>query len=494
MSRQAVHESEILDLADAAVEGRLTRAQLSRLEELVTSDSRAARVYIDYVSIHASLRVTNGTPIQLPTSTSSVVCGNSDLRESVDSGPKLTSWPAISTMQMALLALAVFMGLAVGFWFAAERQPPTLAVLSETKECKWGAGTLPTSLGSRLTVGRLRLVEGLARIVFENGVDMQLESPADLELVSTMKCIVHSGKLIASVPPNAKGFVVETPSSIVTDYGTEFGVSVSSDQSAVVQVFQGRVDTFHRPTGKTEVMKEGSVFFFGNASYGPQLNVEQSLVSDANKVSESGSLDRLSNRLQISTAHGRGRDCYLQPQEFIEKNRSETLLLVKRPFPAHASYERIAYLGFDLAEVGRKRIAEAELHLSFAPTGLGFASLVPDATFYVYGLLDQQLDDWSERQLTWENAPALGAQQLDDDSKIVFLGSFQLAQGNQSSTVSMTGQPLSDFLNADVNQLATLIVVRETIGEGPSDLVHGFASRRHPTLQPPSLRLTLSDR
>jgi hypothetical protein len=36
-----------------------------------------------------------------------------------------------------------------------------------------------------------------------------------------------------------------------------------------------------------------------------------------------------------------------------------------------------------------------------------------------------------------------------------------------------------------------LFVIRKTAGTGRSDLVHGIVSRRHPSLSPPTLRLTV---
>ena len=51
-----------------------------------------------------------------------------------------------------------------------------------------------------------------------------------------------------------------------------------------------------------------------------------------------------------------------------------------------------------------------------------------------------------------------------------------------------------DFLNRDTNGLATFILVRETKGSGRTDLVHGFANKRHPSLPPPTLKLTVVPR
>ena len=45
------------------------------------------------------------------------------------------------------------------------------------------------------------------------------------------------------------------------------------------------------------------------------------------------------------------------------------------------------------------KVTDAQLTLTYTPTGMGFASEVPDATFAVYGLTDESLDDWDERGL-----------------------------------------------------------------------------------------------
>ena len=474
-------DQELLDLADAAIDGRMTPSQHERLEELVTSDRQAAKLYADYVSLHATLWMTKGHPVERP-----------GIAKQPARPTNLAGRPVVADIRwpLGLLTLGATLLVAVAIWLIQQRTVQPIAILAEIKGCKWDAGTLPTELGAHLSRGRLRLAEGLARIVFSNGVEVRLESPADLEIVSPMRCIMHAGKLVAAVPANAKGFVVETPSSVVTDFGTEFGVSVGSDQSALVQVFRGRVDTWHRQSGDTEVMHAGASFLFGSDSYGP---------CDCAEQSSSGARVRLGKTSQdswgqVTTAQGRGRDTYIQPTGTEDLHRDKNLLLIKRPYGQHPQWERRVYLGFDLSTLEGRRVHEAQLSLSFAPTGLGFASLVPDAKFHVYGLADGNDDAWREEDMTWENAP--GNELLphpETNSRLTHLGSFNLPQGDQTSTISIEGQSLRDFLNSDTNQLITLIVVRETEGIGLSDLVHGFASRRHPTLPPPTLRLKLNE-
>ena len=135
-------------------------------------------------------------------------------------------------------------------------------------------------------------------------------------------------------------------------------------------------------------------------------------------------------------------------------------------------------------------LKKSVLFKEFTPTGLGFASEVPDATFTVYGLTDETLDDWDEATIRWANAPANrpGGASPDPD-RVVKLGSFEMVQGVLTGTRSISGPVLAEFLNRDTNGLATFILVRDTRGSGRSDLVHGLANKHHPTLPPPTLKL-----
>ena len=198
--------------------------------------------------------------------------------------------------------------------------------------------------------------------------------------------------------------------------------------------------------------------------------------------------------IQVSTATGRGKDTYVQPPA-PPKDVPKAVLLVKSTTPGSEAYNRKAYIGLDLMPVSGLQIVEAQFSLALAPTGMGFASEVPDATFAVYGLTDESQDDWIDRTILWEDAPAnaAGGSALDA-AKVVLLGRFEVAQGVQSGTREISGSALVDFLNRDTNGLATLILVRETLGSGREDLVHGFGGRYHPHLSPPTLKLKAEPR
>ena len=169
------------------------------------------------------------------------------------------------------------------------------------------------------------------------------------------------------------------------------------------------------------------------------------------------------------------------------------MLLIKNVREKNSKYQRKAYLGFDLTSLKGQKIAEAQLKLAFEPTNMGYASRVPDASFAVYGVIDDSLDGCNEETIRWDNAPGNGAGggEVDPD-KVVLLGHFTVEQSIQRGIRTVSDTALVDFLNRDTNGMATILVVRETVYGGHTSLVHGFANRHHPSAPPPTLKLTLA--
>jgi ferric-dicitrate binding protein FerR (iron transport regulator) len=484
---------ELQPLCDAAIEGRLTADQLRRLEQLVIEQPQARRLYVEYLHQHAGLRWSVAEPGFLPAVPDAAAGPSMRLGRPVPPPRPRLRLAAALVAAAALLTLGIGLGLRSSSTVEVGRPPAPFASLAEGKTCKWDGGTLPTEVGARLGAGRLRLAEGLARISFDRGAEITLEGPADLELRSDRLCVLHGGRLVARVPPPAVGFTVETPTAVLEDLGTEFGVNVHDAKTSDVQVFNGLVDVRHRTSGRTEHLRTGRNVRFGTGADAVAEFDPLAESPGAGAVPEPSEA-RAGRLVDISTAMGRGKDAYIQPK-FPSEHHSDILLLVKYSASRNQDYERKAYIGLDLSPIAGMRVAEARLSLTYAPTGMGYASEVPDATFAVYGLNDETLDDWDEDAIRWQNAPANlpGGASLDP-SKVVRLGTFEIVQGELSGTRSIEGRPLADFLNRDTNGLATFIVVRETQGSGRCDLVHGFANKNHPALPPPTLRLSVAPR
>jgi hypothetical protein len=488
MSRPEWH-AELQALCEAVIEDRLTASQRDRIEELIAQFPEARRFYVEYLHQHACLAWSAAQPEVFTPGTGDERARN---RQATSDPILPRARFAYSTRWLigaASLAAAIL--LTLGGWSLLAPSPTFLATLVSGKGCKWDAGTLPTEEGARLGAGRLRLAEGVTRIVFDNGAELTLEAPADLELISRQRCVLRAGRLVARVPAQAIGFTVDTPTAVFRDLGTEFGVNVRDEQTADLQVFNGLVDAKHRPSGQLQRLETGQNRRFGAESvieFDPQAEAPVQLLPAPRPGAESARV------VHISTAMGRGKDAYVQPL-FPSPNSSDILLLVKHTSSKNTDYNRKAYIGLDLSSIAGMKIVDAQLSFTFTPTGMGFASEVPDATFAVYGLTDEALDGWDEQTMRWRDAPANqpGGKALDE-AKVALLGKFAIPQGALSGTRSIAGEQLVDFLNADTNGIATFILVRETAGSGRADLVHGFANKKHPHLPPPTLKLAVVPR
>ena len=89
--------------------------------------------------------------------------------------------------------------------------------------------------------GKFKLIRGFAQIRFRKGAEVIIQAPCEFELQSPSKMYLSSGMVTARIPEHAIGFTIETASSRIVDFGTEFGVSVDSSNQSEVHVFDGHV-------------------------------------------------------------------------------------------------------------------------------------------------------------------------------------------------------------------------------------------------------------
>jgi hypothetical protein len=484
MNRPDDWQADLQQLCEAAIEDRLTPEQLARLEKLVLENPDARRYYVSYAHQHGCLQWSAADPSLMERGTKKEIQPNLIGKDTTSGGAVLNRKRIL--FRGLVFAAGILLSVGLSWSLLAERE---IATLASSNGCKWDGGSLPTETGARLGAGRLRLAEGIARIIFDNGAEVKLEGPAELELLSGDRCVLRSGRLVAKVPPSAIGFTVDTPTAVFIDQGTEFGVNVRDGKSSDLQVFNGAVDAKHLESGQTERLLTGRNRRFSAeevVDFDPQAE-KPAVVLPAPRPG--GDESRV---VHISTAMGRGKDTYVQPL-FPSPNSSEILLLVKNTINDKSDFNRKAYLGLDLKPIAGLTILDAQLSFTFTPTGMGFASEVPDSTFIVYGLTDEAADGWDEKTLRWKDAPANGPGGAGlDAEKVVRVGTFEIAQGALEGTRSIGGPALADFLNRDTNAIVTFILVRQTLGSGRADMVHGFANKEHPRLPPPTLKLTVA--
>ena len=98
------------------------------------------------------------------------------------------------------------------------------------------------AIGDRLGDEIVRLFAGSVELTFDQGAVVTVDGPVEFRPLSTGQLELRRGRLLASVPQQAIGFTVSTPTSQVVDLGTEFEVAVNDEGQSDVQVLRGEIE------------------------------------------------------------------------------------------------------------------------------------------------------------------------------------------------------------------------------------------------------------
>lgn len=481
-------QEPLLKLIAEVLDGHVDDESREALNTILKDSPEARRFYREHMELHAALHLdytgglpANAMPVSLPGS-------------GTDSRPSVTWFSKQRGVVAAVLAMAACIALVATFSWLQQPGDTSMAAQSiaakaesfvtirQVRAARWESGNLPTAEGARLGAGTMRLTEGLVALEFDSGAKVNLEAPSELTLVDAMNVHLVKGTVVADIPDSAIGFRVTTPSANVVDFGTRFSVSVGALMGGTrTQVYEGLVEVQSKLSGEVVSLKTGQ----RNSVEKGILGAAQDSLSEPVWPTAVKSIQRGADWMRLEST----KDAYTGRAKGHE---SEELLYVKNGLYKQSPHRK-AYLSFDLGEIEPERIADAELSFHFAPTGWGLASYVPDATFSVYGLLSHDVA-WGEDSLENKNAPAnviaKGAGLVS--TEVHKLGSFVVEQGVQRGDFGIDGELLTAYLREHGGSVITLIVVRDTTETEDGGLVHGFASRRHPSLPAPSLSIHLS--
>lgn len=473
--------AEFQTLCEAVVEQQATPEQVARLEALFFSSAELRQQYIELAHLNASLATIgrhSGWQTIAEEEATTIPAPTSELSTHKPSSRTVVMWGSLVTLVLALSLLVAFL------LVNGDSHPNHFAKITSLPGTKWESSTIPTVDQARFGAGRIRLAEGIATLTFDNGATVELEGPADFEITDPLNCRLHSGKLVATMSPNSKGFAVQTPEALLVDQGTSFGVSVAPDGRSTLQVFDGLVEVTHHQTGEELAVEESQAVEISPTRLTKLMQPNEASGSSSNRTSPGAR-----RQSQITTAMGVGADHYvIRDPQF--RDGPADLLMIKLSDERFSGYDRKIYLKFDLREVDLDSLTEATLTLTASPTDLGYSSRMPNTMFTVYALTNDQLDNWQPDSLSWETAPAntTAGDQLDTSlSKPI--GTFQIPHGQKQGLFSVSSDALLDAIRSDANQLLTLVVVPETREVRAGALVHGFASGSHATLPAPTLRL-----
>lgn len=118
---------------------------------------------------------------------------------------------------------------------------PAIASLTQLAGAVW-EDTHAMAAGQKLHAGdEIWLQKGCVEIAFASDRRAILEGPARLRLDSGSEVFLAYGQIAATI--HGGGFEVKSPSGVLKDLGTQFGVAVERDGSTQVEVFEGSVVT-----------------------------------------------------------------------------------------------------------------------------------------------------------------------------------------------------------------------------------------------------------
>ncbi|MEN6449266.1 MAG: LamG domain-containing protein [Thermoguttaceae bacterium] len=303
-----VHQRETLDrLLFALRDGELTDPQAAELEQIVLSDVEAMDHYLRVVNLASGLRwMLQDGGFGQAVAEESEVDGSPIPPIVIDttgpSGCPVPSAPSpLSGWFVAYAAATVIVGAAIlGAWVYnvspiskqaqglpqlveqnRARPEETVGRVREMADCRWGkAASGARAAGEPISRGRKYVLDsGLLELAYNSGAKVVLQGPCVYEVESDHGGVLSLGKLTARVEGSGKAggrgakseirnpksevpgssplsslpsplFTVRTPTAIVTDLGTEFGIEVEKSGATRSCVFAGNIEVQPRgPAG-----------------------------------------------------------------------------------------------------------------------------------------------------------------------------------------------------------------------------------------------------
>jgi probable HAF family extracellular repeat protein len=280
---------ELVELAFAVCDATASDEQIDRLEALLADQPAARLLYLQCLELHFEI---GRRPMPLGARGEALAAGAPATREdgmmkNVIPPIVLAPTPGSHTpllgfhspvggflfsygMSAVILGIALVVGWA---WRVSlvDRTVPTAAsqvvgpdgrkpagLLSVgriigTADCHWTDPQVEVARGDVVRLGQeYRLAAGCLEIGYDSGAKVILQGPCRYVVESKTGGFLGIGKLTARVESradhsqlstlNSRLFSVRTPTAIVTDLGTEFGVEVETSGKTYSHVFRGKIE------------------------------------------------------------------------------------------------------------------------------------------------------------------------------------------------------------------------------------------------------------
>lgn len=237
---------EVLQLTMRRHADDVTEEELARLEQQLATSDLAVIYYLKLLEDGLTVREFFDAKSKLPveaTSFAPLPCGKDGAQAMRKTNRHLTQWLAVGIACTFLAIAATFWVFRVPASDVSEVQSACVARVVNVSNVEWLDLEHRFTSWSHVVAGDvLRFRSGILNVYIDNGVDLLIEGPADLEFVSLERVAVSEGRLAVRVGPDAIGFRIETPHANVIDRGTAFGISVDASRQTDVVVYEGVVD------------------------------------------------------------------------------------------------------------------------------------------------------------------------------------------------------------------------------------------------------------
>ncbi len=240
------------ELLQRLLDDQIQPEEMERLQKAMRADSRVRDYYVDSMLACAVIRRSSQATGEL---------SESDLIQALSGdgnkgGSKRILQHPYWIAAVLILGVLILASLSI---FQYMNRGPAIGRLAGAYEAQW-RGSRPHP-GQSLYAGSYNLREGVAKMELDQGASLLLEAPCQIELTVDGEMALRSGRLVVDVSAQAKGFRVRTPTALITDLGTEFGVITYSDGSTEAHVLKGRISVALNPNRssrpKSLIVNEG---------------------------------------------------------------------------------------------------------------------------------------------------------------------------------------------------------------------------------------------
>jgi hypothetical protein len=270
----------IHELVLKSMDNEISPAEFAELNQYLSGSSECQQYYnevIDmYLGVHERLEILASAQTTEPVLEEGLW---QSLAESEKNADAIVPTPSLTTQETAeqnrvervrprsnkislytaIISIAALVLILVSVQWFSRNNRQFCGYVARSIDAKWFFDAAQMSDGAAVYSGPIALEKGLVELIFEGGAKIILQGPIQLNVESSSRIFLDEGNIAVSYEKSNDNerFVVRTPNCCVVDFGTEFGVSVSSSGCTETHVQRGEVElrTGTNPSKYTQSLK-----------------------------------------------------------------------------------------------------------------------------------------------------------------------------------------------------------------------------------------------